>query len=812
MYYFEVAVPVKINTLLTYKCNVLLMSGLRVIVSVGKNLYTAIVIKQVDSNAVNPKIRYKSIIEIIDTEPVMSPAMLKLAKWMSEYYKTSPGIVIDTMIPLALKHHITQKVKLRKDKNINGKSPYLLMDNSIENNILKIINSTEDWVHVSALREMIKSVDFYHALENLERDNIIDVFRTFDEKIKPKYANYIRILKNYDENQNISDINITDKQKLAWQLICSRVTPDDDLPLSNVSEEITYAIIKALKVKKIIEVYPRKVDPELFKFPEKQKPSNFELNQEQTDAINDINQSIDDEKYQTYLLYGVTGSGKTEVYMDAIKHCRSLGKSALMLVPEISLTPQTVHRFYHVFGSDIAVLHSSLNDRERYMQWKLIAEGKIRIVIGARSAVFAPLQNIGLIIVDEEHESSYKQDHQPCYNGRDIAVMRGDIEKAVIILGSATPSLESWNNALVNKYKLLRLKSRPGNAILPDVNIVDMRNEDNDTWFSKDLKLKILDRLQKKEQIILFHNRRGYSNFLQCTSCGKLFRCPDCDISLNYHKIDKSLVCHYCGFSETVPRKCPDCNSFHFSFGAPGTEQIDSQLRLLFPSAKVLRMDSDTTKKKDSFNEMFDSMRNHHTDILIGTQMISKGLDFHNVTLVGVIMAEVTLNVPDFRSAERTFQLLTQVAGRSGRGDKKGEVIIQTRNPEHYALVLASKQDFLSFSEKELQYRSEVFYPPKFRLCRVLFSCLDVVFLKEKLAQSHVLLMKLKLDYPENEFFILPFIEAPLPKIKNKFRYHMIIKSLKSTYIQKFLDSFLNEFECPSKIQMTIDIDPLSLL
>ena len=808
MYYFEISVPIKLKNNLTYKSGQQLTAGVRVIVSVGRNVYTGIVIQQVNSEQLDKKIRYKSVIEVIDEQPVMSVAMLTLAKWMADYYKTAPGIVIDTMLPLALKHHITQKLKLRKD--IFAHSKYEL--NNTEKAMLEVLNVSEEWVQISALREMVKANDFYHAIEALEKEQIIEVFRTFDEKIKPKYANFVRKLNLNDEN--IANLQkLTEKQQNAWDLICAKTTEDSsEVALSELVEDVSYALIKALKTKKLIEVYPKKVDPDIFNFPEKQIPRTIVLNEEQLRAINEVNKQLDEQKFQTFLLYGVTGSGKTEVYIETIKHCQKLGKSALMLVPEISLTPQTVHRFYHVFGNDIAVLHSNLNDRERYMQWKLIAQGKIKIVIGARSAIFAPLKNTGIIIVDEEHESSYKQDHQPCYNGRDLAVMRGDIEKAVVILGSATPSLESWNNSLIQKYKLLSLTTRPGNAILPTVNIIDMKNEERDCWFSRELKEKIQERLEKKEQIILFHNRRGYANFLQCTSCGKLFRCPDCDISLNYHKSDNTIVCHYCGHFKEVPRKCPDCGSYHFNFGAPGTEQLDSQLRLLFPSAKILRMDSDTTKKKDSFTEMFDAMRNNHIDILIGTQMISKGLDFHNVTLVGVILAEVTLNIPDFRSTERTFQLLTQVAGRSGRGDKKGEVVIQTRNPEHYALVLAAKQDFLAFSHKELIMRAEVFYPPKFRLCRVLFACLDLAFLKEKLSNSQIILIKLKQEFPNDEFFLLPFIEAPLPKIKNKFRYHMIIKSAKTTYIQKFLNQFIEEFDCPPKIQMTIDIDPLSLL
>jgi primosomal protein N' (replication factor Y) len=328
----------------------------------------------------------------------------------------------------------------------------------------------------------------------------------------------------------------------------------------------------------------------------------------------------------------------------------------------------------------------------------------------------------------------------------------------------------------------------------------------------EELKEKIKDRLDKKEQVILFHNRRGYANFIQCEQCGKVFKCPDCDISLKYHLSHKIMKCHYCGYSENIIMKCDDCGSYNFVYGSPGTEQIEIKLQELFPSAKILRMDSDTTRKKDSYNAMFDAMKSHKIDILLGTQMISKGLDFHNVTLVGVISAEITLNIPDFRSAERTFQLLTQVAGRSGRGDKKGEVIIQARNPNHYALTQASKQDFINFSYQEIPLRNDTKYPPKFKLARVLFSCNDYDYLKKYLETCDIISLIKKLKFNKEEFIIFPFVEAPLPKIKTKFRFHFIIKSLKSSYIQRFLNAFLRVYSCPKNINMTIDVDPLTLL
>jgi len=858
MYYYEIAVPIKLNINLTYHSETRLSQGIRVIVSVGRNLYTGIVIAE---SKFQPNIRYKSIIEVIDSEPIISINTLTLAKWMTDYYKTSLGIVIDTMLPLALKFEITQKIKLNNLTNLVNLT-------KTEVKIIDILKQSNDWITISNIRDKIKKNDLYHAIEHLENEQIIDVFRTFDEKIKPKFANYLKfhptifnsesdtllslnnphqtIIHCTEANLQNLTIKLSDTEKKAIKTIQEKlsqiVTNEDcqsnkengnnyhspkqaekfeihnhqfaflksELPLSSIVPEISYATIKSLKSKKIVDVYAKKIDLDLFSFPETQHSKEITLNNEQLTAIKKITNNIENCQFQTFLLYGITGSGKTEVYIKAILATQKLNKSALMLVPEISLTPQTVQRFFHVFGKNIAVLHSHLNDRERYLQWKMIANGTIKIVIGARSAIFAPLKNIGVIIIDEEHESSYKQDYQPCYNARDLAVMRAKIEKATAILGSATPSLESWQNALKRKYSLVKLTERAGNAVLPEVKLIQLN--DTKTWFSDQLKEKIADRLEKKEQIILFHNRRGYANFVQCVQCRKLFKCPDCDISLNYHKTENKIVCHYCGFNETIPRKCPDCGSYHFIYGAPGTEQIETQLCLLFPSAKVLRMDSDTTRKKHSFTDMFEAMRLHHIDIMLGTQMISKGLDFHNVTLVGIILAEVTLNIPDFRSVEKTFQLLTQVAGRSGRGDKNGEVIIQSLNPTHYALTCAAKQDFLSFSHQELITRAEAFYPPKFRMCRVLLACTDLELIKQKIIENQTILLKLKLQFPDDEFILLPFIEAPLPKIKNKYRFHCVIKSLKIFYIQKFLDDFIKEFKCPQQIQMTVDIDPMSLM
>ncbi|OQY38350.1 MAG: primosomal protein N' [Candidatus Cloacimonetes bacterium 4572_65] len=387
-------------------------------------------------------------------------------------------------------------------------------------------------------------------------------------------------------------------------------------------------------MKKLIKIIPLEVNEHITLLPVRKPRKIVELTHEQSKVIDDIDAVID--QYMVHLLYGITGSGKTEIYIRIMEKVLASGKNALLLVPEISLTPQAVDRFNSAFGEAIAILHSHLSDRERLQEWKRINGGECRIVIGARSAIFAPLTDLGLIIVDEEHEGSYKQDNTPRYNARDLAVIRGKLTNAPVILGSATPSLESWNNALSGKYKLHKLLKRPAGITLPEVYIIDLKKHKGDILLSEELLKAMKDRLLKKEQIILFQNRRGYSSFLQCKSCGELITCPNCDISMHYHNYTQEVTCHYCGYKKDVPRKCPSCDSYSFLYGAGGTQKLEEQVRGLFPTAKVLRMDSDTTTKKQSYSDMFEAMSEGAIDILIGTQMISKGLDFPNVTLVGV--------------------------------------------------------------------------------------------------------------------------------------------------------------------------------
>lgn len=509
---------------------------------------------------------------------------------------------------------------------------------------------------------------------------------------------------------------------------------------------------------------------------------------------------------EVYLLHGVTGSGKTEVYMEMIDHYLKLGKSSIMLVPEISLTPQMVNRFQRRFGDKIAAIHSALSDGEKYDEWRRICKKEASIVIGARSAVFAPLDNIGIIIIDEEHSDSYKQsDPIPRYSAKEIALIRGKYHECPVVFGSATPSLEVMARAKRGVYKLLSLPNRVNGKELPHVNIVDMNEEIKNSkgHFSTVLIDKIRSSLDRNEQVILLLNRRGYSSFVTCKNCGYAFKCPNCDITLTYHKSSNTLRCHYCGYGEKVYNQCPSCHEKSLSNLGVGTQKVEEELQDLFPSSKILRMDYDTTSKKGMHEKMISAFKNHEYDILLGTQMVAKGLDFSNVTLVGVINADTALNLPDFRSSENTFSLLSQVAGRSGRSEKEGYVVIQTYNPDHYAINYTKRHDYLGFYEQEMLIRKQLKYPPYFYLCSVRISGKD----------SHYILneaMKIKRSLERNllSTIILGPSTASIFKMNNIFRYNIILKYKKEMNIYNVLNKVIEHYKTDSKIKIDIDFNP----
>lgn len=497
------------------------------------------------------------------------------------------------------------------------------------------------------------------------------------------------------------------------------------------------------------------------------------LTKEQDVVLREISRGLD-KSSGFFLLRGVTGSGKTEIYLQAIDYCISLNKQAIVLVPEISLTPQTVERFKSRFGLKVAIMHSRLSESEKIDQWKKIRDDKVDVVIGVRSAVFAPTKRLGLIIIDEEHESTYKQnDQSPKYDAREVAGKRCEIENAVLVLASATPSVVNYYKAEKGRYKLLTLEKRVNGLPMPDVQLVDMREElksGNRSMFSRKLYSEIKNALDDKRQIILFLNRRGYSTFVSCRNCGLVMKCPHCDISLTYHINENKLICHYCGYTTNMPVVCPKCKKNTIRQFGIGTEKVEKEIKRLFPNARTIRMDLDTTSKKGSYEDIYNKFKNGEKDILIGTQMISKGLDFQNVTLVGVIIADTSLNIPDYKSSERTFQLITQVSGRAGRGGSMGRVIVQTYYPEHYSLQYAKNHDYVTFYNKEVLLRNKVGYPPFSEIAEFIISGKDENRIVNYANKLYDIIVNVK------NIYVFKPVKAILYKYKDKYRWHVMMK------------------------------------
>lgn len=611
-----------------------------------------------------------------------------------------------------------------------------------------------------------------------------------------------KINKSYESNiiikdeKLLKDYKLTDKQKIIIDEI--RNGKNDKKHLKDLAtSSLTTLLNKGILEEVLSEKYRLSIE-------NKKEYKKVELNDEQKNAVNTVLSDLD--KSNTYLLYGVTGSGKTEVYMEIIDAMLLQGKTAIVLVPEISLTPQMVERFSSRFKENIAILHSRLNDGEKYDEYRKIARGEVKIVIGARSAIFAPLKNIGVIIVDEEHTTSYKQESTPKYNAIDIAVERAKHHNAQVVLGSATPTLESFAKVIKGIYKLIELKKRANNKALPTVTLVDMNKEKNrNNHFSKTLIQEIQNTLDRKEQVILLLNRRGYSSFVTCSNCGYVSKCPNCDITLTYHKTSDMERCHYCGYATKRKEVCPECHEKAIEQLGYGTEKIEEELKSLF-NARVIRMDLDTTGTKGAHEKIISAFRNQEYDILLGTQMIAKGLDFANVTLVGVINADTSLMIPNFRSSEYTFDLLSQVSGRSGRGEKKGTVIIQTFNQDHYAIKLAKTHDYMAFFKEEMKIRKTLQYPPYCFLVSI-----KVISKDYNLAQTESNLIAKRLrENLLNSTVLGPSIGSTF-KINNTYRFGIIIKYKKEDNLYPFLEKMLDYYKINDKIRLDIDFNPITL-
>ena len=564
-----------------------------------------------------------------------------------------------------------------------------------------------------------------------------------------------------------------------------------------------------MEKKGYVEIAEKQIERNPFIHKVTTKSSKKELTVEQQNAYDKINDAMKEQLFSEFLIYGVTGSGKTEIYLQLIENCLKNDKSSIMLVPEISLTPQTVDRFIARFGEDkIAVLHSKLSIGEKYDQWNKIERGEAKIIIGPRSAIFAPVNNLGLIVIDEEHDSSYKSETTPKYSAKEVARYIARQNNICLVLGSATPDIETYFKAEKQEINLLELKNRANNSKLPDVKVIDLREEilsGNKSMISRELHNEIETNLKNKKQTILFLNRRGFSTFIMCRDCGYTVKCKNCDITLTYHLNTNKLKCHYCGFETNAVTICPECKSNNIRYFGTGTQKLEAEINKMFPTAKTIRMDVDTVSKKNSHEEILDRFKNENIDILIGTQMVVKGHHFPNVTLVGVIAADGSLNIDDFRANEKTFQILTQVAGRAGREQEKGRVIIQTYNPDNFSIECSKEQNYDLFYETEIKLRKQLKYPPFCDIITICISSEDEKTTIETIKKLHTYLKK-KIKTDNIGVILYSPLPAPIDKIKNKYRWRMIIKCKFGEDIVKFINGMLEEYNKYKKNNTKISI------
>ncbi len=750
----------------------------------------------------------KKIKEIIDSKPLLTPSMIRLAKWMKKRYICTYWDVIKCMLPPGISVKSTKTVVLKKHVSH-------LKEN--ESKIVDVLNSCGGKKEYEELEKIIDSRNFSQNIKNLEGIGIVDVVEKFTMGVNKKYNKVIFITKPV--NEIIEEIESNDIKSIKQIRVLEMLIENEYIPTNDIMNflGVSYSVLNTLKKKGYIDYQEVEVkrDPHentVFKKTFPLKPTD-----EQAVVLEKTKSIIDAGEFKEILLHGVTGSGKTEVYLQLIEKCIDKGKQAIVLVPEISLTPQMVARFKGRFGNDVAVLHSRLSLGERYDQWRVIRDGKVKVVVGARSAVFAPVNNLGLIIIDEEHETSYKSEITPKYQAADVARIRCKIKNAVLMHGSATPSVETYYRAKTGKIELMEMTKRANNMILPKAYIVDMRDElssGNRTVFSRKLSEEIKKNIEENQQTIVFLNRRGYASFVLCRNCGLTLMCPNCSITLTYHSYDKRLICHYCGYTSKKPDACPKCKSVYIrSFGV-GTQKIEEDIKNHFEGATVLRMDMDTTIKKNSHEQILKTFREENINVMVGTQMVAKGHDFPNVTLVGVIAADSLLNTGDFRATEKTFQLITQVAGRAGRGSVAGRVVIQTYNTENFSIVCACNHDYHSFYENEILLRKKLLYPPFTNLASVILSGTDD---SQVISKANEVLQNIYESFKGTKgiYKVLGPLRAPLSKIKNKYRWRIVIKceSLKELLevLTKISDNYYHSNK-KNSVNLSVDINPVNML
>ncbi|CAN7550980.1 primosomal protein N' [Peribacillus frigoritolerans] len=774
------------------KWNQVIKPGMRVIVPFGPRMVQGFV-TGLKAKSDFAKLRF--IKEPMDLEPILNDELLQLGDWLTKEAMCFKISALQAMLPAAMKAKYEKVIKVVEDKKDQ-------LPPSIQNLFGK--NDSLSW------KDVIEGENASLVQKEMQSGNL-ELEYNVKNRLNKKTVRVIKSLLSPMELKEMASA-ISSHAKKQQELLQYFIEHQEPIPLKELLElmNTSSGTVKSLVSKGALA----EMDQEIYRDPYEnrvfEKSIPFTLTAEQTAALKPIQEKIHHDEHDVFLLYGVTGSGKTEVYLQAIASVIEKGKEAIMLVPEISLTPQTVKRFKERFGEQVAVMHSGLSVGEKYDEWRKIHRKEVKVVVGARSAVFAPFENLGLVIIDEEHESSYKQEETPRYHARDVAIERAKSYGCPVILGSATPTLESFARAKKNVYKLLTLSQRMNKNALPAVDIVDMREElrtGNRSMFSELLFTKLKDRLEKGEQTVLMLNKRGHSSFVMCRSCGLVINCPNCDISLTYHRFNDIMKCHYCGFEEGMPSVCPECDSEHIRFFGTGTQKVEEELAKILPEARVIRMDVDTTSKKGSHERLLNAFGEGKADILLGTQMIAKGLDFPNITLVGVLSADTMLHLPDFRSSEKTFQLLTQVSGRAGRHQLPGEVVIQTYTPEHYSIELSALQDYDAFYEREMYLRRQSHYPPYYYVVLITVSHEDLmktVSVTEKI--TNYLGSRLNRDS-----VVLGPVASPISRINNRYRYQCLIKYKREPDLNQHLRTLLEHYQketAQNHLQISIDLNP----
>ncbi|MGO0153984.1 primosomal protein N' [Leuconostoc mesenteroides] len=771
-----------------------LSTGMRVTVPFGRRNVMGFVVDLTTSTDL-PEEQVRSIQQILDLTPVLNTELLHLSDYLASETFAFRITILKTMLPNVFKANYERTLKIIDE-----------VDDDVRDRLFKGLD--EIAFKTSDLTESDMA-----TLLKLRRQRKIDVEVVVHDKAKIKtqlayqFSDDVEFLEN-----ELSELRTSArKQEMLLQFILGHLAETwikkDLQEIIDVSDVVlNQAVTKKWLMKTKVELLRDPFHAEV------KQTALLELNAQQQAAYERICGTFDAQKFQPFLLEGITGSGKTEVYLQVAQHVFEQGKTVLFLVPEIALTPQMVRRVKGRFGAQTAVLHSGLSDGERYDEWRRIERGDVKIVVGARSAVFAPLTNIGLIIVDEEHETTYKQSDNPRYDARNIALWRGQYHQIPVILGSATPSLESRARSQRGVYELLTLTQRAGGAKLPSVNVIDMKetlSQGPETNFSEELRIKLADRLAKGEQSVLMLNRRGFSSFVMCRDCGYVPCDPNCNLAMTLHMDTHTLKCHYCGHEEKIPTVCAQCGSKRIRYYGTGTEKVEAELKELFPNARVIRMDQDTTRKKGSMDKMLQKFGNHEADILLGTQMIAKGLDFPDVTLVGVLNADTSLGLPDFHASERTFQLLTQVSGRAGRAKKAGEVLVQTFNPQHYAITYAQNHDYEGFYRQEMAVRHAGNYAPYFYTVQIQASHLD----ENQAAIQMLKVARWLRSHAAKDVIILGPSPKPIAKMRKRYYFQIILKFKKRNEMDTLLQELQNRAQkAKGDLQLSIDRDPVSFM